>query len=162
MTKDLSDALGKFYDALPPHLQEEFTRKLAKEVGSEQLAISISRLVMEEPEEFSSVVEELKTRAHMGTGLIERSDSFLGELRAQGKDFYQCWAAMTVMMQTAGPSKTAMAEMVAYMVTHHAFNGDVPPPPDAPANAAEEATQAPQAETLDLGKLADIMRDDDK
>jgi hypothetical protein len=157
----LGEALQQLAEALPPHLQEKFARDVVKTIGTDKVATMLMGAIMSNDEVFQDSVAEVKKLGSRGDDMLAHCGPFIQDLRDHGKDFHECWAAM-IMMLSISTNSNALVEMLGYALTWIAFNGQVPPTPDTPESAAAKATAARKVadEFLDLGKLADFMRDE--
>lgn len=156
--EQLGDALFKLAESLPPHLQDELTRGLINEIGTDKVADALMGTITANEEPFAGTVAQIRKLGDRGEKLLEYTMPFLGSLRDSGKDFHECWAAMTMMLAISANSN-ALGEMLGYCLTWITFNRHVPATPDTPETAAAKAKAARSVadEFLDL---ANALRDE--
>lgn len=156
--EQLGEALQKLAEALPPHLQEKFTRDVIQAIGTDKVATMIMATVMANEEPFVETVAEIRKLGDRGEQLLDHTQPFLGELRKNGKDFHECWAAMVMLLSIAA-NHNALVEMLGYCLTWITFNGQVPVTPDTPESAAEKF-KAARTVADEFVDLANALRDE--
>lgn len=157
MNKDLGEALEKLAEAMPPHLRDKFARDIAKAVGPEKLSQALMQTIMSNDEVFQQAVADVKRHSDMGPQLIDNTQGFIGQLRSKGKDFDECWAAMSMAFALAHPD--SLCEIAGYLATWLVFHHQQSDITDTPESAAEKAKAARSVadEFLDL---ANVLRDE--